>query len=89
MTTMKSALGATPRRRFRIPRFALMQANGVRSLRTSKAPWEKGLKTGSRRYTLSREKEETEATLPVEKKADCRRKRKKREMRVSERVRGR
>jgi hypothetical protein len=42
-----------------------------------------------RRYTLSREKEEIEAILPVLKKADWRRKKKKREMRASERVRER
>jgi len=53
------------------------------------APWEKGSKTGIRRYTASREKEDTDAMFPVLKKADCRRKREKREMRASARVRAR
>lgn len=51
------------------------------------AVWEKGLKTGIRRETLSREKVEMEAMLPVLKKADWRRKKKKRAMRVSETAR--
>jgi hypothetical protein len=42
-----------------------------------------------RRYTASRENEEIEAMFPVLKKADCRRKKKKSEMRASERVRAR
>lgn len=63
-----------------------MRANGIMSLRIRRAPWEKGSKTGMRRLTESREKAETEATLPVEKKADWRRVRKKREVRASERV---
>lgn len=41
---------------------------------------------GMSRYTLSREKEEMDAILPVLKNADCRSVRKKREMRASERV---
>ena len=53
------------------------------------APCEKGLKTGMSRYTLSSEKEETEAMLPVEKKALCNKKRKKTAMRKSERASGR
>jgi hypothetical protein len=44
---------------------------------------------GIRRETESREKAETEAMLPVEKKADWRRVRKKRDVRASERVRER
>ena len=47
-----------------------MTANGIMILRTRRAPCEKGLKMGIRRYTLSREKDETEAMLPVEKNAD-------------------
>lgn len=67
---MKSADGATPSDRFRIPRFALMTANGIRILRIRSAPWENGLNMGISRHTLSREKDETEAILPVLKKAD-------------------
>lgn len=66
-----------------------MTANGIRILRISSAPWENGLKTGISRDTLSREKDETEAMLPVLKKADWRRKRKKRAIRASEMVRPR
>jgi len=64
-----------------------MTAKGTRILNIRSAPWEKGSKIGIRRYTASREKEETEAMLPVEKKADCSRKRKNRAMRKSGRVR--
>ena len=39
-----------------------------------------------RRYTASREKDDTEAMFPVEKKADCRKKRKKRARRRSGRA---
>lgn len=84
---MKRAEGATPRRRLRIPKFALMMANGIRIFRISSAPWEKGLKMGISLVTLSREKEETEAMLPVEKKADWRRKKKNSAMRASAVVR--
>jgi hypothetical protein len=86
---MKSAEGATPILRFRIPRFALMIAKGIMIFKTRRAPCEKGSKTGMRRYTDSREKEEMEAMFPVLKKADWRRKKKNREMRASERVRAR
>lgn len=86
---MKSELGATPSRRVRIPRLALMMAKGMSSLSRSNAPWENGLKTGMSRYTESSEKEEMEAMLPVEKKADWRRKRKKRAGRRSARESGR
>lgn len=75
---MKSELGATLSRRVRMPRLALMTAKGMSSLSRSSAAWEKGLKTGISRYTESSEKAEMEAMLPVEKKADWRRKRKKR-----------
>ena len=47
-----------------------MRAKGTRILKRRRAPWWNGLKMGMSRYTLSREKEETEAMLPVEKKAD-------------------
>lgn len=57
----------------RMPRLAETRAKGARSLRTRRAPCEKGSKTGRSRYTASREKEEIEAMLPVLKKADCRR----------------
>lgn len=46
---MKSEEGGTRKRRVRMPRLAEMTANGMRSLRTRRAPWEKGLKTGMRR----------------------------------------
>lgn len=46
VTSMNRLLGATPRRRVRMPRLALMRAKGMRSFRTRRAPWEKGLKTG-------------------------------------------
>lgn len=49
MTTMNRLLGATPNRRLRMPRLALMTANGMRSLSRRRAPWEKGLKMGMRR----------------------------------------
>lgn len=61
-------------------------AKGTMILTMSRAPWEKGSKTGIRRYTASREKEEMEAMLPVLKKADWRRKRENREMRASANV---
>lgn len=80
---MNRAEGATPRRRLRIPRFALMMANGIRIFRISSAPWRKGLKMGTNLVTLSREKEEIEAMLPVEKKADWRRKKKNNATRAS------
>lgn len=89
MTSMKSELGATPRRRVRMPRLALMTAKGMSSLSRSSAPCENGLKIGISRYTESSEKDEMEAMLPVEKKADCNRKKKKREGRRSERESGR
>lgn len=89
MTTMNRALGATPSLLLRTPKFALMRANGIISLSTRRAPCENGLKTGMRRYTLSSEKEETEAMFPVLKKADWRRKRKKREIRASDSVKAR
>ena len=63
-----------------------MSAKGIMSLNMRSAPWEKGSKTGIRRATLSRLKDETEATLPVLKKADCMSVRKKRETRASARV---
>lgn len=66
-----------------------MRAKGIMSLRISKAPWENGSKMGIRRDTDSRLKAEMDATLPVEKNADWRRVRKKREVRASERVRER
>jgi len=50
------------------------------------APWEKGSKTGMRRATESREKADTAATLPVLKKADCRRVRKKSDILASLKV---
>lgn len=53
----------------------------------SRAPWEKGSKTGTSRLTLSRLKEEREATFPVQKKAAWRSVRKKSETRASDRVR--
>jgi len=47
---MNSALGARfPSLRFRIPRFALMNAKGMRSLSRRRAVWEKGEKMGRRR----------------------------------------
>lgn len=49
MTIMNKLLGATPRRRLRMPRLALMMAKGMRIFRTRRAPWEKGLKIGMRR----------------------------------------
>lgn len=49
MTSIKSDEGGTRKRRVRMPRLAEMTANGMRSLRTRRAPWEKGLKTGMRR----------------------------------------
>jgi len=84
---MKSALGAMPRRRLSRARLAEMRMKGVRSLKRRSAPWLKGSKTGMSRYTASRLKEEMDAMLPVEKKADWRRKRKKREVRREESVR--
>ena len=63
-----------------------MSAKGIRSLSRSKAPWEKGSKMGIRRATLSRLKEDTEATFPVLKKADWMRVRKNRETRASAKV---
>lgn len=89
ITSMNRALGATFKRRFRMPRFALIMANGTRILNMSNAPCENGLKTGMRRWTLSSEKEEIEAILPVEKKADCRRKKKKRASLASDVVKAR
>jgi hypothetical protein len=59
------------------------------SLRISMAPCEKGSKMGISRDTLSRLKDETEATLPVLKKADWRSTKKKSATRASCRVRGR
>ena len=85
---MNKLLGATPSRLFNIPRLALMTAKGIINFSIRRTPCEKGLKIGIRRYTLSRENEETDATFPVEKKADWRRKRKKSEIRASERVSG-
>lgn len=64
-----------------------MQANGMRILRISSAPCENGSKTGMRRRTDSREKEDTDAILPVLKKADWRKKMKNRDIRKSEVVR--
>lgn len=86
MTNMNSAEGATPNLLLRIPRFAEMSAKGIRSLSMSNAPWENGSKMGTSRYTLSRLKEDTEATFPVLKKADWRSVRKKRETRASDKV---
>ena len=67
---MNRLLGATPSRLFKIPKFALMTAKGIINFSIRRMPWEKGLNIGIRRYTLSRENEDTEATFPVEKKAD-------------------
>ena len=89
MTTMNKALGATPSRLLRMPRLALMTANGIMIFSISNAPCENGSNTGMSRYTASREKEDMDAMLPVLKKADCRRKRKNRAMRASASVRAR
>jgi len=83
ITNMNKAEGATPRRLLRMPRFADTRANGIMSLRIRRAPWEKGSKMGIRRATLSRLKEDIEATFPVLKNADWRRARKNRETRAS------
>jgi hypothetical protein len=89
ITTMNSALGATPSLLFKIPKLAEINANGTISFNINNDPWENGSKTGISRYTASSEKEETEAILPVLKKADWIRVRKKTEIRASERVRER
>src|SRR6478735_7263076 len=83
ITTMKSAEGATPSLRLRRPKAALRAANGTMSLRMRSAPWEKGSKMGTRRYTASREKEETDAMLLALKKADWMKKKKNRAIRAS------
>lgn len=83
---MNNAEGATPSRLFKIPKLAEIKANGTMSFQISKAPWDSGSKTGTSRLTLSRLKEEREATFPVQKKAAWRRVRKKRETRASDRV---
>jgi hypothetical protein len=83
---MKSADGATPNLLFKIPRLAEMRAKGIISFNISSAPWENGSKIGMSLDTLSRLKAETDATLPVLKKADWRSVRKKRETRASDKV---
>lgn len=70
MTTMNNALLCRPILRFNIPNAADINAKGVINFRTSKAPCEKGSKTGISLYTESRENDDTDAMLPVEKKAD-------------------
>lgn len=89
MTTMNNADGATPIRRFKMPRFAETSANGIMSWRMSRAPCEKGSKMGISRVTLWRLNDDIEATLPVEKKADWRKTKKKRATRASASVSGR
>jgi hypothetical protein len=86
---MKRAEGATPSRLFKMPRFAEIRAKGIMSLTIRRAPCENGSKTGTKRLTDSSENAETAAILPVLKKADWRRVRKKREMRASVNVRER
>lgn len=66
-----------------------MRANGIMSLRIKRAPCENGSKMGIRRATDSRLNAEMDATFPVEKNADWRRVRKKREVRASDKVRER
>src|SRR5690242_10236409 len=89
MTTMNNALGATPSRRLRSPKLADSAAKGTISFSMSSAPWLKGSKTGMRRYTASREKEDTDAMFEALKKADWMKKKKNREMRASDSVRER
>lgn len=69
-----------------MPRFADTRAKGAMILSKRRAPWLNGSKTGTRRETASSENEEIEAMLPVLKKADWRRYRKKRHIRASDKV---
>lgn len=69
--------------------FADTTANGIMSLKISRAPWEKGSKIGISLYTLSKLKAEIDAILPVLKNADCRNVKKKRDVRISDNVKDR
>jgi hypothetical protein len=84
---MNNADGATPKRLLRMPKFAEMRAKGTMSLNMRSAPCENGSKTGTSRATLSRLKEEREATFPVQKNAAWRSVRKNRDTRASAKVR--
>ena len=86
MTSINRADGATPSLLLRMPRFAEIRANGIMSFKISSAPCEKGSKIGISRWTLSRLKDDTEATFPVLKNADCSRVRKIKETRASDNV---
>ncbi|KAK5004284.1 hypothetical protein LTR28_009115 [Elasticomyces elasticus] len=68
MTTANRPPGLSLSRLVKMPRLAETRAKGASILSRSSALWEKGSKMG-----MSREKEETEAMLPVLKKADWRR----------------
>ncbi len=85
-TRRKRLNGGRERRRERSPKVVLSKKNGIRILRMRKAAMRKGSKTVVNRYTLSREKELTEAMFPVPKKARFTKKEKPRATRSSENV---
>jgi len=85
---MNIALGATFNILFSTPRCADIIAKGINILNRSKAVIANGSKIGMRRVTESREKADKDATLPVPKKAAWMKKKKKRAMRLSERIKG-
>ena len=89
--------GGTCNFRFNIPRFAeitmvsillskSIPAKGTRILKISNAPMRNGSKTGTRRYTDSKENEEIEAIFPVPKNPICNKTKKKSAIRASERA---
>lgn len=86
---MNNADGATPNLLLRIPKLAEIKAKGIMIFSMSSAPCENGSKIGIRRETLSRLKDETEATFPVLKNADWSNVRKNNEVRASDKVRER
>lgn len=89
ITTMNSAEGATPILLFSMPRLADTSAKGIISFKINSTPCENGSKMGMSLVTLSRLNDDTDATLPVEKKADCRKTKKNRATRASDSDSGR
>ena len=85
-TRRKRLNGGRDRRRVNRPYVALKRKNGMSILSTRNAPIRKGSKTVVNRYTLSNEKELTEAMFPVPKKARLTKKENPRATRSSENV---